>query len=142
VTEAIGMKWMLDTDTCIAIIKRQPPNALKKLRGKSIGQVGLSSMTVGELAYGAAKSARPQAANAALTEFLLALEVAPFDAEAAHTYGRVRARLAQRGTPIGPLDTIIGAHALTLDAVLVTRNTREFARIEGLRVEDWIGGRG
>ncbi len=56
-----GMKWMLDTDTCIAIIKRQPPSALKKLRGKSIGQVGLSSMTLGELAYGAAKSVRPQA---------------------------------------------------------------------------------
>jgi tRNA(fMet)-specific endonuclease VapC len=133
-----GMKWMLDTDTCIAIIKRQPPNALKKLRGKSIGQVGLSSMTLGELAYGAAKSGRPQAAAAALTEFLLALEVAPFDADAAHTYGRVRARLAQLGTPIGPLDTIIGAHALTVDAILVTHNTREFARIEGLRVEDWL----
>jgi tRNA(fMet)-specific endonuclease VapC len=132
------MKWMLDTDTCIAIIKRQPPNALKKLRGKSIGQVGLSSVTLGELAYGAAKSVRPQAAAAALTEFLLALEVAPFDADAAHTYGRVRARLAQQGTPIGPLDMIIGAHALVLDVILVTHNTREFARIEGLRVEDWL----
>src|SRR6266702_701606 len=110
------MKWMLDTDTCIAIIKQQPPSALKKLRGKSIGQVGLSCMTLGELAYGAGKSARPQAADAALT------------------YGRVRARLAQQGRPIGALDTIIGAHALALDVTLVTTNTREFARIEGLRV--------
>ena len=94
---------MLDTDTCIAIIKRQPPSALKKLRGKSIGQVGLSCMTLGELAFGAAKSVRR---------------------EQAHT--------------IGPLDTIIGAHALALDVILVTHNTREFARIEGLRVEDWL----
>jgi len=134
------MKWMLDTDTCIAIINRQPPGALKKLRGKSIGQVGLSSMTLGELAYGAAKSVRSSAAAEALTEFVMALEVAPFDADAAHTYGHVRARLAQRGTPIGPLDTVIGAHALALDVILVTHNTREFSRIDGLRLEDWVGG--
>jgi tRNA(fMet)-specific endonuclease VapC len=134
------MKWMLDTDTCIAIIKQQPPRALKKLRGKSIGQVGVSCMTLGELAYGAAKSTRPQQADTALTEFLLALDVVSFDADAALTYGRVRARLAQQGRPIGPLDTIIGAHALALDVILVTHNTREFERIEGLRVEDWLIG--
>jgi tRNA(fMet)-specific endonuclease VapC len=111
---------------------------LKKLRGKSIGQVGLSCMTLGELAFGAAKSGRREQAHNALTEFLLALEVAAFDADAARTYGDVRARLAKHGQPIGPLDTIIGAHALALDVILVTHNTREFARIEGLRVEDWV----
>ena len=79
-------------------------------------------------------------AEEALTEFVMALEVAPFDADAAHTYGHVRARLAQRGTPIGPLDTIIGAHALALDVILVTHNTREFSRIDGLRLEDWLAG--
>jgi len=132
------MKWMLDTDTCIAIIKRQPESALKKLRGKSIGQVGISSMTLGELAYGAAKSSRSTEAEGALTEFLLALEIAAFGPEAAMTYGRVRAELERRGTPIGALDTIIGAHALAIDAILVSHNTREFARIEGLRTEDWL----
>jgi tRNA(fMet)-specific endonuclease VapC len=133
------MKWMLDTDTCIAIIKRKPESAIKKLRGKSIGQVGVSSITLGELAFGAEKSARREEAQNALSEFLLALEIAAFESEAASTYGNVRASLAKRETPIGPLDTLIGAHALGLDAILVTHNTREFSRIEGLRLEDWVG---
>lgn len=130
------MKWMLDTDTCIAIIKKHPL-ALKKLRGKSIGQVGISSITLGELAFGAAKSNRPEEAHGALDEFLLALEVAVFDADAAMRYGAVRASLERRGKPIGPLDALIGSHAHVLDVILVTHNTREFSRIEGLRLEDW-----
>ncbi len=127
---------MLDTDTCIAIIKKHPV-ALKKLRGKSIGQVGVSSITLGELALGAAKSGRPKEARDALGEFLLALEIAAFDEGAAMSYGDVRASLERRGRPIGPLDTLIGSHAHNLDVILVTRNTREFSQIEGLRLEDW-----
>ena len=131
------MKWMLDTNTCIAVIKGKPPGVLKKLRGKSIGQVGISSITLGELAFGAAKSVRRDEAHAALSEFLLALEIASFDSDAAASYGRVRAALEKRGTPIGPLDTLIGAHATALDVTLVTHNTGEFARIDTLRLEDW-----
>ena len=131
------MKWMLDTDTCIAIIKKHP-TALKKLRGKSIGQVGISSITLGELAFGAEKSNRPKDARAALDEFLLALEIAAFDEHAAMRYGEVRGWLARHGKPIGPLDTLIGSHAHVMDVILVTHNTREFAQIEGLRLEDWI----
>jgi tRNA(fMet)-specific endonuclease VapC len=131
------MKWMLDTDTCIAIIKGQPPSVLKKLRGKSVGQVGISSITSGELAFGAAKSGRRDESRAALAEFLMALEIASFDSDAASSYGQLRASLEQRGNPIGPLDTLIGAHAAALDVVLVTHNTREFARIDTLRLEDW-----
>jgi tRNA(fMet)-specific endonuclease VapC len=129
---------MLDTDTCIAIIKKRPESALKKLRGKSIGQVGISTITLSELNFGAAKSTRREQAVAALAQFVLALEVASFDAEAANTYGGVRASLARRGKPIGPLDTLIGSHSLSLDVVLVTHNIRELSRIEGLRLEDWI----
>lgn len=128
---------MLDTDTCIAIIKKHPI-ALKKLRGKSIGQVGISSITLGELAFGAEKSSRPKDARAALDEFLLALEIAAFDETAAMRYGEVRGSLARRGNPIGPLDTLIGSHAQVMDVTLVTHNTREFALVEGLRLEDWI----
>ncbi len=128
---------MLDTDTCIAVIKKHPV-ALKKLRGKSIGQVGVSSITLGELAFRAAKSSRPKEAHDALTEFLLALEIATLDERAAMRYGEVRASLERRGRPIGPLDTLIGSHAHDLDVVLVTHNTREFSQIEGLRLEDWI----
>ena len=132
------MRWMVDTDTCIALIKGHA-GAIKRLRGKAIGQVGISAVTLSELSFGAAKSNRPDQASAALAEFTLALEVAPFDAETAPVYGGVRAPLAKRGRPIGPLDTLIGSHALALDVTLVTRNTREFSRIEGLRLEDWIG---
>jgi len=127
---------MLDTEICIAIIKKHPV-ALKKLRGKSVGQVGISSITLGELALGAAKSHRPGDAREALAEFLLALEIAAFDDSAATRYGEVRASLERGGRPIGPLDTLIGSHAHALDVILVTHNTREFSRIEGLRLEDW-----
>ena len=130
------MKWMLDTDTCIAIIKKHPI-ALKKLRGKSIGHVGISSITLAELAFGAAKSARAQEAYAALDEFLLALEIASFDDAAAIRYGAIRASLERRGRPIGPLDTLIGSHAHFLDVILVTHNRREFSQVDDLRLEDW-----
>jgi tRNA(fMet)-specific endonuclease VapC len=129
---------MLDTDTCIAIIRRRSAGALQKLRGKSIGQVGISVITLGELNFGVEKSSQREQARAALGEFILALEVAPFESEAPAVYGGVRASLQKRGTPIGPLDTLIGGHALSLDVILVTHNTREFSRIEGLRLEDWI----
>jgi len=133
------MRWMLDTDTCIAIIKRKPESALKKLRGKQIGQVGISSITLGELAYGASKSTKPKESHDALKEFLLALEVAEFNFDTALHYGDIRASLAKAGTPIGPLDTLIGSHAYSIDAILVTHNTREFSKIKGLRLEDWLG---
>lgn len=133
------MKWMLDTNTCIALIKGQPERTLRKLRGRSVGQVGISSITLAELQYGVARSRRAPEAAAALAEFLLPLEVAGFDAEAAEQYGQVRAGLGRRGLPIGPLDTLIAAHACALDTILVTHNTREFRRVEGLRVEDWVG---
>lgn len=131
------MRWMLDTDTCIAIVKKHPA-ALKKLRGKSIGQVGISSITLGELAFGADKSNRRNDAHEALREFVLALEIVAFDEDAAMQYGAVRAALAGRGKPIGPLDTLIAAHAMAVDATLVTHNTREFSQVKGLRLEDWI----
>jgi tRNA(fMet)-specific endonuclease VapC len=131
------MKWMLDTDTCIAIIKKHP-GALKKLRGKSIGQVGISAITLGELSFGAAKSTQPAEAGAALGDFLLALEVAPFNEQAAMHYGPIRASLSRRGKPIGPLDTLIASHARALEVTLVSHNIREFGRVEGLRVDDWL----
>lgn len=134
------MRWMLDTDICIALIKQHPDKVLKKLRGKSTGQVGISSITLGELAFGAAKSSRAKDSYAALSEFLLPLDVDEFDERAAMHYGEVRARLTREGTTIGPLDTLIAAHALAIEAILVTHNTREFERVKGLRVEDWLKG--
>jgi tRNA(fMet)-specific endonuclease VapC len=130
---------MLDTNACIAIIRRRPETVLTRLRGKQIGQVGVSAITVAELEYGAAKSSHPEAARDALADFLLPLEIAPFDEAAAREYGRVRHDLERRGTPIGPLDTQIAAHAVSLGATIVTANVGEFRRVKGLVVEDWAG---
>ena len=102
------------------------------------GDVGLSTVTLAELRYGVAKSAQKERNSQALDEFLLPLEIADFDEMSAGSYGKVRAALENAGTPIRPLDTQIGALALSLGAVLVTHNTREFRRIPGLAVEDWL----
>jgi len=132
------MRFMLDTDSCIALIKRKPAKMLDKLTSHAPGDVGLSTVSLAELRYGVAKSAQKERNSQALDEFLLPLEIADFDEMSAGSYGEVRAALENAGTPIGPLDTQIGAHALSLGAVLVTHNTREFRRIPGLAVEDWL----
>jgi tRNA(fMet)-specific endonuclease VapC len=129
---------MLDTNTCIAIIKRQPEMAIKKLRGRSIGQVGLSSISLGELTYGAEISGRPEQNLLALHEFLLPLEIASYDETCTFRYGELRAQLKRNGRPMGSLDTLIAAHALTLDVILVTNNIGEFSHALGLRLEDWL----
>jgi tRNA(fMet)-specific endonuclease VapC len=134
------MRWMLDTGTCIALIKKHPI-ALRRLRDKPVGQVGISALTLGELAFGAHRSARTEEAHEALCEFLLALDVADFGEASAMTYGKVRAALARRAkNPVRPLDILIGSHALEIDVTLVTHNPREFSRIPGVRLEDWTEG--
>jgi len=132
------MRFMLDTDSCIALIKRKPAKMLDKLTSHAPGDIGLSTVTLTELRYGVAKSAQKETNASALDEFLLPLGIADFDETAADAYGEVRAALEKAGTPIGPLDTQIGAHAFSLGAVLVTHNTREFRRVPGLAVEDWL----
>jgi len=132
------MKWMLDTDTCIALIKRQPPGLTKRLQSKAVGDVGISSITLAELQHGVAKSARIEQNRSALDQFLLPLDIAAFDDLAADSYGTVRAALEIAGMPIGPLDTLIAGHAVSLNVVLVTHNVAEFRRVAGLRVDDWL----
>lgn len=132
------MKWMLDTDTCIALIKRQPPTLIKRLQARAVGDVGISSITLAELQFGVSKSARRHQNEAALGQFLLPFEIAAFDELAAGSYGDVRAEIERNGTPIGPLDTLIAGHALSLNVVLITHNLREFKRITGLRIDDWL----
>ena len=133
------MDYLLDTDTCIALIKQKSRRALDRLLGLPVGAVGISSITLAELLYGVAKSEHKDRNKLALKEFLLPLEIADFDAKAAEAYGPVRAGLEKDGKPIGPLDTQIGAHALSRGVVLGTHNTREFRRIPKLKLADWIG---
>jgi tRNA(fMet)-specific endonuclease VapC len=132
------MRFMLDTDSCIALIKRKTDSILRRLTSLSAGEAGISAITLAELRYGAAKSEQKEKNALALDEFLLPLEVADFDERAAEAYGIVRAALEKAGTPIGSLDTQIGAHALSLAAILVTHNSGEFRRIPCLAVEDWL----
>ena len=128
---------ILDTNTCIHLIRHRSPEALRRFEDFEVGEVGLSVITVAELLYGVEKSARPRQNREALQQFLLPLEIVSFGEEATVSYGKIRASLEKRGTPIGPLDTLIAAHALSLDATLVTNNTREFERVPGLQLEDW-----
>ena len=132
------MKWMLDTDTCIALIKRKPPNLIKRLQAKAVGDIGISSITLAELRFGVANSSHQEQNRTALDQFLLPLDIVAFDELAADCYGNVRAELEVRGTPIGPLDTLIAGHALSLNVVLVTHNVAEFKRVKGLRLDDWL----
>lgn len=131
------MRRMLDTNVCVHLIRRRPPQVLQRFEGYEVGEIGVSSVTAAELRYGAEKSPRPKQNREALDAFLLPLEVLAFGPEEAAAYGRVRATLEGAGTPIGPLDTLIAAHALSLGVVLVTNNVREFSRVPGLDVEDW-----
>jgi tRNA(fMet)-specific endonuclease VapC len=134
------MKVMLDTNTCIAIIKRKPPQVLKRFNTYKVGEIGISWVTLAELEFGVAKSQHVQKNHEALDEFILPLEIANFDREVARVYGRIRAILEKKGTPIGSLDTMIGAHALALGVTLATNNTKEFSRIKGLTIVDWLDG--
>ena len=136
------MKVMLDTNTCIAIISRNSPRVLKRFNTYKVGEIGISWITLAELEFGVAKSQHQEKNQAALDEFVLPLEIANFNRETASVYGRVRAMLENNGTPIGSLDMMIGAHALALGVTLATNNKREFSRIKGLTVVDWLDSKG
>lgn len=131
---------MLDTDTCIYAIKHRPPEVLAALRANESAGLGLSSITLAELEYGVAKSGSVRN-HKALQQFLEPLAIADFDRAAAAAYGRIRALLEAAGTPIGPLDTQIAAHALALGVTLVSNNAREMARVPGLQLDNWVAAR-
>lgn len=132
------MNFMLDTDICIYIIRQKPREVLERFNDYKVGDIGISSITLAELQYGASKSLHPQKNIHALNEFIAPLEIAAFDEQAAQYYGEVRAFLEKRGTPIGSMDTLIGAHAVGLGVTLVTNNVREFQRIKDLSLVNWV----
>jgi tRNA(fMet)-specific endonuclease VapC len=131
------MKFVLDTNICIYLIKKKPVQVFDKFKELSLGSVGISSITMAELQYGIKKSTRPYKNQIALNQFLLPLEIVDFDTAAAIEYGIIRADLEKKGTPIGSLDTLIAAHVKAMGLILVTNNEKEFIRIDGLKVENW-----
>ena len=131
------MRFMLDTNLCIDLMRGKSAAAFKRLRSLAVDEAGISTITLAELRYGAAKSSRPAHHEALIVAFCAPLASAAFDAKASETYGNVRAALEVAGMPIGPLDTLIAAHGLALGATIVTANVREFQRVPGLAVENW-----
>lgn len=132
-----GPRYLLDTNTCIYLINRQPEVVFARFAQLRIGDIGISSITGAELDFGVAKSGSTRNRQA-LDKFLAPLEILPFGEDAMREYGPLRTHLERQGTPIGALDTLIAAHALALSCTLVTNNLREFQRIPQLRLDNWV----
>jgi len=128
---------VLDTNVCVWLIRQRPPQILARLREASREGVAISAIALAELEFGAARSSQPERAWAALEHFTAPFEILPFGASATRAYGRLRSYLQKRGMPIGPMDMLIAAQAVSLGLTLVTNNLREFSRVPGLRTEDW-----
>ena len=133
----MNLKYMLDTNICIYIIKHRPEAVTLRFMEHEPGEICISSITYAELMHGAEKSSIPERNRLAVSLFLSPITVLDYDAAAAEEYGRVRADLERKGTPIGPLDMLIAGHAKSRSLILITNNTLEFIRVEGLSVENW-----
>jgi tRNA(fMet)-specific endonuclease VapC len=131
------LRYMLDTNICIYVIKNRP-QGLRERFNSLAEQLCISAVTLAEMIYGAEKSERPVENLAVVEHFAARLEVLPFAERAAAHYGQLRAELERQGTPIGGYDLMIGGHARSEGLVLVTNNRREFQRIKGLRIENWV----
>jgi tRNA(fMet)-specific endonuclease VapC len=131
------MKVLLDTDVTSYIFGHRAEPVRRRFLALAVGDVGISSITAAELAYGVALN-RSERNRRVVERALGALVMVPFDLAAARAYGEVRVALQKLRTPIGPLDMLIAAHAMSLDVPLATNNLREFRRVPGLRVENWL----
>ena len=132
----MATRYLLDTNTVSFHIRESSAPLRRRLLRVEASQVALSVVTEMEIRYGLARNPKLRIADL-IEEFLAGITILPLDSGVAGTYARVRAQLEAKGKPVGPLDLMIGAHALSLDATLVTNNVREFRRIRGLRVQDW-----
>jgi tRNA(fMet)-specific endonuclease VapC len=128
---------MLDTNICIYLIKHKPEQVFRNLQEHDPAEICISAVTYAELMHGVEKSQAIEKNRLALALLLANIEVLDFDTFAAEAYGKIRADLEKRGTPIGPLDMMIAGHAKSLDYTVVTNNTKEFNRVPGLNIENW-----
>lgn len=131
------MRYMLDTNICIYAIKHKPERVLLRLQEHDPSEICISSVTYAELVHGVEKSQAIERNRVSLTLLLANIEIMNFDSLAAESYGKIRADLERAGKPIGPLDMMIAGHAKALGYVVVTNNTKEFGRVEGLKLENW-----
>lgn len=131
------MKYMLDTNVLVHLIRNKSENVKNRLRQENISDVCISSITYAELEYGVSKSSNKEKNALALLTVLSGIKVLPLGESAGKVYGSIRASLEKDGNVIGPNDMLIAAHALAEGLTLVTNNTREFRRVPGLNIEDW-----
>jgi tRNA(fMet)-specific endonuclease VapC len=131
------LKYLLDTDTVIYTMKNRPRQVKRRFQQHS-GRIGISTVTVGELVFGAEHSREVERNLADIEGLVSRLEVLPFDTGAAYHFGQIRAALYRDGRPIGPYDMMIAAQARAAGLILVTNNTREFSRVPGLMFENWV----
>jgi tRNA(fMet)-specific endonuclease VapC len=131
------MAFLLDTNACVDYFTARYPNVVTRIQETSPEELFLSAIVVAELRYGADHSARRRANHARIDALIEEIEPLDFDLRAAAMYGRVRAQLEVGGTPIGPNDMLIAAHALSRGLTVVTDNTAEFRRVRGLKLANW-----
>lgn len=131
------MKYMLDTNICIYAIKHKPDTVIRKFLSHDPEELCISAITYAELMHGVEKSMTVERNRIAMSLFLSPITILQFDERAAEEYGRIKAELEKKGTPIGSMDTLIAGHAKSRGLIIVTNNTREFNRVVGLSVEDW-----
>ncbi len=131
------MKFLLDTNVCIAVMRGQAA-AVSQLSARVPGECGVSAVTAYELFTGVAKCREPERERAKVVRLLSPMRVLPFEEQAARRAALVRADLEGRGQTLGPYDLLLAGHALALGLTLVTNNTREFSRVNGLVIEDWL----
>ena len=132
------MKFMLDTNICVHLIRHRPQRLINRFDRVPVGDIGISVITLAELEYGAAKSSRPERNQMALQEFISPLEIAAFGQDETAAYGRIREFLEKKGRLIGSMDLLIAAHAVSLEVDLITNNQSEFKRVPGLRTANWL----
>ena len=132
------MNFLIDTNICIYIMNKRPPEVIHRFKNIEVGQIGISTITVSELNYGASKSNLRKQNFKRLEEFLAPFEIIPYSQSASKYYGEIRSRLENQGNVIGPLDLLIAANALSKNLTLVTNNEKEFKRIKSLKVENWV----
>lgn len=132
------MKFLIDTNICIYIMNKRPPDVVNRFKKTDLGTIGISSITVSELQYGVFKSKYKNQNLKRLEEFLTPFEILSYDQMAAKHYGEIRSKLEKQGHIIGPLDLLIAAQAISKGLILVTNSEKEFKRIKTLKVENWV----
>ncbi len=132
------MKYLIDTNICIYIMNNHPHEVFERFRNTGVGAIGISSITVSELYYGAYKSSRIKQNIKRVEEFLYPFEILPYDESASREYGKIRSYLEKKGQIVGPLDMLIAAHAISRNLAVITNNINEYKRIKTLQVENWV----